>query len=123
MMKCSVVCRARERNAVSIRPALAPCAVTAAARAAAPIAILARIRAPSQIEDKPHIRTRPIRSRTMLNWLRSLDPRLPRDVWLLQVGGVMNSFGNGVVLPFLVIYLHRVRGFGLGTAGLVVATS
>jgi MFS family permease len=59
----------------------------------------------------------------MLNWLRSLDPRLPRDVWLLQVGGVMNSFGNGVVLPFLVIYLHRVRGFGLGTAGLVVATS
>jgi MFS family permease len=56
-------------------------------------------------------------------WLRSLDPQLPRDVWLLQLGGVMNSFGNGVVLPFLVIYLHRVRGFGLGTAGLVVAAS
>jgi len=35
----------------------------------------------------------------------------------------MNSFGNGIVLPFLVIYLHNVRGFGLGTAGLVVATS
>jgi len=56
-------------------------------------------------------------------WLRSFDPDLPRDVWLLQVGGVMNSFGNGIVLPFLVIYLHNVRGFGLGTAGLVVATS
>ena len=41
----------------------------------------------------------------------------------LQLGGVMNSFGNGVVLPFLVIYLHDVRGFGLGVAGLVVAVS
>ena len=55
--------------------------------------------------------------------LRSLDPRLPGAVWLLQLGGVMNSFGNGVVLPFLVIYLHDVRGFGLGISGLVVATS
>jgi MFS family permease len=55
--------------------------------------------------------------------VRALDPRLPAEVWLLQLGGVMNSFGNGVVLPFLVIYLHDVRGFGLGVAGLVVATS
>jgi MFS family permease len=55
--------------------------------------------------------------------LRRLDPQLPGDVWLLQIGGVMNSFGNGVVLPFLVIYLHDVRGFGIGTAGLVVAAS
>jgi MFS family permease len=55
--------------------------------------------------------------------LRRLDPKLPRDVWLLQIGGVLNSFGNGIVLPFLVIYLHDVRGFGLGTAGLVIAVS
>ncbi len=55
--------------------------------------------------------------------VRTLDPRLPGEVWLLQLGGVMNSFGNGVMLPFLVIYLHDVRGFGLGVAGLVVATS
>ena len=55
--------------------------------------------------------------------IRRLDPKLPREVWLLQTGGVVNSFGNGVVLPFLVIYLHDVRGFGLGTAGLVVAVS
>jgi MFS family permease len=58
-----------------------------------------------------------------MKWLRAIDPQLPRDVWLLQLGGVMNSFGNGVVLPFLVIYLHDVRGFGLGVSGLVVATS
>jgi hypothetical protein len=56
-----------------------------------------------------------------MRWLRSLDPQLPREVWLLQLGGVMNSFGNGLVLPFLVIYLHDVRGFGLGVSGLVVA--
>jgi MFS family permease len=59
----------------------------------------------------------------VIAWLRRIDPRLPRDVWLLQVGGVANSFGNGVVLPFLVIYLHSVRGFGYGVAGLVIATS
>src|SRR5882724_3336233 len=56
-------------------------------------------------------------------WLKAIDPRLPRDVWLLQLGGVANSFGNGVVLPFLVIYLHDVRGFGLGLSGLVVSVS
>jgi MFS family permease len=55
--------------------------------------------------------------------LGRFDPQLPRDVWLLQIGGVVNSFGNGVVLPFLVIYLHDVRGFGLGTAGLAVAVA
>src|SRR5436305_15344715 len=55
--------------------------------------------------------------------LRELDPQLPREVWLLQLGGVMNSFGNGVILPFLVIYLHDVRGFSLGVAGLVVSVS
>jgi MFS family permease len=55
--------------------------------------------------------------------LGRFDPQLPRDVWLLQIGGVVNSFGNGVVLPFLVIYLHDVRGFGLGTAGLAIAVA
>jgi MFS family permease len=57
------------------------------------------------------------------SYLRSLNPRLPFPVWLLQVGGLTNSFGNGLALPFLVIYLHNVRGFSLGTAGLVVAVS
>ena len=57
------------------------------------------------------------------SYLRSLNPRLPGQVWLLQVGGLMNSFGNGLALPFLVIYLHNVRGFSLGTAGLIVAVS
>jgi MFS family permease len=58
-----------------------------------------------------------------VQFLRAFDPRLPRPVWLLQLGGVANSFGNGVALPFLIIYLHDVRHFGLEVAGLVVATS
>jgi MFS family permease len=56
-------------------------------------------------------------------FLRSIDPQLPREVWLLQVGGVANSFGNGVVFPFLAIYLHSVRGFGIATAGIAIAIS
>jgi MFS family permease len=54
-------------------------------------------------------------------YLRSLDPRLPRDVWILQGGGLANSFGNGIVLPFVIIYLHNVRGISLGAAGLIAA--
>jgi MFS family permease len=54
-------------------------------------------------------------------YLRTLDHRLPRDVWILQAGGLVNAFGNGIMLPFLVIYLHNVRGIPLGIAGLVAA--
>ena len=56
----------------------------------------------------------------MRAYLRSLDPQLPRDVWILQAGGLANMFGNGVVGPFLIIYLHNVRGISLGVAGLIV---
>jgi MFS family permease len=56
-------------------------------------------------------------------YLRSLNPQLPRDVWILQAGGLANMFGNGVIGPFLIIYLHNVRGISLGVAGLVVASN
>lgn len=59
----------------------------------------------------------------MRGYLRSLDPRLPRDVWLLQVGGVLNSFGNGMVFPFLAIYFGDVRDLGIEVAGLAIAIS
>jgi MFS family permease len=55
------------------------------------------------------------------SFLRQLVPQLSRAVWALEAGGLANSLGNGIVLPFTIIYLHNVRGFGLGTAGLVVA--
>lgn len=55
-------------------------------------------------------------------YLRGLNPQLPPPVWLLEAGGVANSLGNGIVLPFLIIYLHEVRHFGLGTSGAIVST-
>jgi MFS family permease len=60
--------------------------------------------------------------RSFRAYLRELDPQLPRDVYVLQGGGLLNAFGNGVVLPFLIIYLHNVRGISLGLAGLAAAT-
>jgi MFS family permease len=61
--------------------------------------------------------------RALARYLRSLDPRLPRPVWVLSLGGLANAVGNGLAFPFLVIYLHNVREFSLGTAGLVLATT
>jgi MFS family permease len=54
-------------------------------------------------------------------YLRRFDPHLPRTVWLVQAGGVVNSFGNGVVFPFAVIYLHNVRGISFAQAGFALA--
>jgi MFS family permease len=56
-------------------------------------------------------------------YLRSLNPQLTRDIWILQTGSLVNAFGNGIMLPFLVIYLHNERGIPLGIAGLVAATN
>jgi MFS family permease len=57
----------------------------------------------------------------LASYLRSLDPQLPRPVWLVQAGGVVNSLGNGVVFPFIVIYLHNVRGISFALAGLALS--
>jgi predicted MFS family arabinose efflux permease len=54
-------------------------------------------------------------------YLRGLDPHLPRTVWLVQAGGVVNALGNGIVIPFVVIYLHNVRGISFAEAGLALA--
>jgi len=61
--------------------------------------------------------------RRVAAYLRSLDPRLPRSVWILNAGGLMNAFGTGIAYPFVVIYLHNVRGFSLGISGLILAAS
>jgi MFS family permease len=59
--------------------------------------------------------------RPVAAYLRSLDPRLPREVYVLELGALVNAFGNGVVLPFLLIYLHNVRGIPFGLAGSAAA--
>src|SRR5215510_4702197 len=53
---------------------------------------------------------------------RRLSFGLSRELWLVQIGIFLNTFGWGAVLPFEVIYLHDGRGFSLNVAGLVVGT-
>ena len=59
--------------------------------------------------------------RTLATYLRGLDPHLPRTVWLVQAGGVVNALGNGIVFPFAIIYLHNVRGISFAQAGFALA--
>jgi MFS family permease len=56
-------------------------------------------------------------------YVESIRPDVPRPVRTLQLGGLLNSFGNGLVLPFLIIYLHNVRGISLPVCGLIVGTN
>jgi MFS family permease len=46
---------------------------------------------------------------------------LPRELWLVEIGVLVNMLGYGAVLPFEIIYLHGGRGFSLRVAGLAVA--
>ena len=55
-------------------------------------------------------------------FLRDCKPDIPRAVWIIQLGNVVNFFGFGLVLPFELIYLHDRRGFPLPTSGLIVST-
>ncbi|HYX84190.1 MAG TPA: MFS transporter [Gaiellales bacterium] len=55
--------------------------------------------------------------------VRDLNPRLPREVQTLQAGALANSFGNGLILPFLFIYLHNVRAMSPAVSGLIVGTN
>jgi len=49
--------------------------------------------------------------------------RLPRSVYVLQSGLVLNAFGNGAANPFVLLYLHDVRGIPLAAAGLASAAN
>jgi MFS family permease len=51
-----------------------------------------------------------------------LLPDLPRKAWVVLGGDLLSAIGSGLTLPFLVVYLHRVRGIELEVAGMVVAT-
>jgi MFS family permease len=48
-------------------------------------------------------------------------PTRSRDARLLLAGVAVDAFGTGLTLPFLVVYLHGVRGIPLETIGLIVA--
>ena len=47
--------------------------------------------------------------------------RLPRTTRLFLVGNTVSMVGTGLVLPFLLIYLHQVRGIALPVVGALLA--
>jgi MFS family permease len=54
--------------------------------------------------------------------MRGLVPDLPCGAWTLLAGDTISAVGSGLTLPFLLVYLHQVRGLGLGEAGLALST-
>ena len=47
---------------------------------------------------------------------------MPRQAWIVLGGDLLSAIGSGLTLPFLVVYLHRVRGLDLELAGAALAT-
>lgn len=47
---------------------------------------------------------------------------LKRDVHVLLLGNVLNTFGTGLVFPFMGVYLREVAGLSISRTGLVLAT-
>ncbi|MFC4908020.1 MFS transporter [Actinomadura gamaensis] len=47
---------------------------------------------------------------------------MPRTVWTVLAGDAISAAGSGLTLPFLIVYLHTVRGLGVGWAGLAVSS-
>jgi MFS family permease len=54
--------------------------------------------------------------------LRALVPDLPRVAWIALGGSLLSALGSGFTLPYLLVYLHHVRGLDLELAGLALST-
>ena len=54
--------------------------------------------------------------------MRRLLPPIGRDAWLALGMNTLSCLGSGLTMPFLLVYLHSVRGLPLPTAGLILAT-
>lgn len=48
------------------------------------------------------------------------EARLPRKVQILIFGNFLSALGNGLVYPYMFIYLHNVRGIPSALAGAIV---
>ena len=48
---------------------------------------------------------------------------LPRKVQILLIGNALSAIGNGLVLPYVFIYFHNVRGIPSSVAGIIVGYS
>src|SRR4029077_3242964 len=69
------------------------------------------------MQRKLHILKSPLAVTQLL-----VTPGLSEQAWLLQAGVVLNFFGNGLVAPYLVIYLHFERGIPLSLAAPAVGS-
>ena len=52
---------------------------------------------------------------------RAYLPSLSRALWLFECSTLFQALGSGVITPFVIIYLHNVRGFSLAFSGAVGA--
>ena len=55
--------------------------------------------------------------------MRALEKshKLPREAYAILLGITLSAMGNGLVLPFFVVYLHQARGLPIAIAGLVLS--
>jgi MFS family permease len=54
--------------------------------------------------------------------VRGLIPPLGPRAWRFVGGFALSELGTGLTFPFLIVYLHEVRGLSVATSGLVLAT-
>jgi MFS family permease len=52
---------------------------------------------------------------------RGTAQRLPRDAYSILLGVTLSAMGNGLVIPFFVVYIHQARGLPVAIAGLVLS--
>jgi MFS family permease len=53
--------------------------------------------------------------------VRGLIPPLGPRAWRFVGGFALSELGTGLTWPFLIVYLHEVRGLSFSTSGLVIA--
>ncbi|MEE6165539.1 MULTISPECIES: MFS transporter [unclassified Mycolicibacterium] len=51
-----------------------------------------------------------------------LIPRLPRAATIILAGDALSALGSGMSLPFMLVYLHQVRGIAIATAALALSS-
>jgi MFS family permease len=54
-------------------------------------------------------------------WGRRVPEGLDPLFWRVLTGVLITSVGTGLTLPFLLVYLHQVRGIGISSASVVIA--
>lgn len=55
--------------------------------------------------------------------IREMKPRLSGKTRLFLAGNTLSMFGTGLVLPFMIIYLHEARGIALPVVGGMLAAA